>query len=117
MTHPEDALDQARAAAQERDYRERGGEAAAAFEGELGAERPSDELMQEWAVVRVDKELLYSTRRFGGPLTAFKRGLLRLLRQYTNELEAQQSRFNFAVLGRLRELEERVSRESRGGRD
>jgi hypothetical protein len=121
VTRPEDAVEQARRAADEARgrgaYRERGGEALEAFEHDLGAERPSDELMQEWAVVRVDKELLYSTRRFGGPLTAFKRGLLRLLRQYTNELEAQQSRFNFAVLGRLRELEERVARQNPRERD
>jgi hypothetical protein len=36
-----------------------------------------------------------------------KRGLLRLMRQYTAELEAQQTRFNLGVLGRLRELERR----------
>jgi hypothetical protein len=33
--------------------------------------------------------------------------LLRLMRQYTAELEARQTRFNLGVLGRLRELERR----------
>lgn len=109
MSRPEEAMEEARRAAAGRTAP--GGEAADAFERALDAERPSDELMLEWAAIRVDPELLYSTRRFGAPMTAVKRALLRLLRQYTNELEAQQSRFNFAVLGRLRELEKRVSRE------
>ena len=121
MTRPEDALEQARRAASEARargaYAEAVGEAAERLEDELGAERPSDDLMREWAAIRVDPELIYSTRRFGAPLTMVKRGLLRLLRQYTNELESQQSRFNFVVLGRLRELEDRVSREKRGDSD
>jgi len=121
MTRPEDAADQARRTAAEARargaYAERSGEAAEALDSELGAERPSDELLQEWAAIRVDPESIYSTRRFGAPMTVLKRGLLRLLRQYTNELEAQQSRFNFVLLGRLRELEERVARQERGGRE
>ena len=115
MSRPEQALEEARRAAA--GQTDEPGEAAAAFERQLGSERPSDEVMQEWALVRVDKDLLYSTRRFGAPMTFLKRGLLRLLRQYTNELEAQQSRFNFAVLGRLRELEERVAPERQAERD
>jgi hypothetical protein len=111
VTSPEEALEQARRAVAEArargEYAEGPGEAAAALERRLAAERPSDELLREWALVRVDPEVVYSTRRGGAPLTALKRGLLRLLRQYTNELEAQQSRFNFALLARLRELEER----------
>ena len=73
----------------------------------MADELPSDELLQEWAVISVEPSALYSTRRFGGPLTLVKRGLLRLLRQYTNEVEAQQTRFNLGILGRLRELERR----------
>jgi hypothetical protein len=109
VSRPEDAIEEARRAASGRTAP--GGEASEAFERALDAERPSDELMLEWAAIRVDPKLLYSTRRFGAPMTAVKRALLRLLRQYTNELEAQQSRFNFAVLGRLRELEQRVARQ------
>lgn len=121
MTRPEDAPERARRAAAEARgrgrYAEQAGEASESLDHELAAERPSDELMQEWAAIRVDPDLVYSTRRLGGPLTVVKRGLLRLLRQYTNELEAQQSRFNFVVLGRLRELEERFLRERRDGRE
>ena len=46
---------------------------------------------------RSTRELVYSTRTGGAPITWFKRLLLRLLRQYTIELEAQQTRFNVGV--------------------
>lgn len=65
--------------------------------------------LREWALIDVDTSLLRSTRRAGAPVTAFKRLLLRLLRQYTNELEAQQTRFNVGVLARLEELEGRIA--------
>ena len=65
--------------------------------------------LREWALIEVDTELLRSTRRAGAPVTGFKRLLLRLLRQYTNELEAQQTRFNVGVLARLEELEGRIA--------
>ena len=65
--------------------------------------------LREWALIEVDTSLIRSTRRAGAPLTWFKRALLRLLRQYTNELEAQQTRFNIGVVGRLGELERRVA--------
>jgi hypothetical protein len=45
-----------------------------------------------------------------------KRFLLRLLRQYTNELEAQQTRFNVGVLARLEEIEARIAELERGER-
>ena len=60
--------------------------------------------------MEVDPELVYSTRRFGAPITGLKRVLLRLLRQYHVELEAQQTRFNIAVVLHLRDLEVRVDR-------
>ena len=104
MTRPEDALDRARAAASPAPP---GGEVAQALERDLVGDAPSDELLQEWAVISVDPELVYSTRRLGAPLTLVKRAFLRLMRQYTAELEAQQTRFNLAVLGRLRDLERR----------
>lgn len=43
-------------------------------------------------------------------MTGVKRLLLRLLHQYTNELEAQQTRFNVALLAHLRQLEQRIDR-------
>lgn len=104
MTRPEDAVERARAAAGPNPP---AGEVAQSFERDVAGDAPSDELLQEWAVIAVDPELVYSSRRLGAPLTVVKRGLLRLLRQYTAELEAQQTRFNLALLGRLRELERR----------
>jgi hypothetical protein len=101
---PEDAIERARAAAQPAPA---AGEVAQSFERDLAGESPPDELLQEWAVISVDPELVYSSRRGGAPLTFMKRAVLRLMRQYTAELEAQQTRFNLAVLGRLRELERR----------
>jgi hypothetical protein len=65
--------------------------------------------LREWALIDVDVSLLRSTRLAGAPVTAAKRLLLRLLRQYTNELEAQQTRFNVGVLARLEELERRIA--------
>ncbi len=60
--------------------------------------------LREWAIVEVDPALLYSTRRGGAPITFFKRLLLRLLRQYTTELEARQTRFNVGVVAYLESL-------------
>jgi hypothetical protein len=65
--------------------------------------------LREWALIEVDASLIRSTRRAGAPVTWMKRLLLRVLRQYTNELEAQQTRFNVGVLGRLGELERRIA--------
>ena len=104
MTRPEDALERARAAAKPSPP---AGDVARSLEQDLGGDSPSDEVLQEWAVISVDPELVYSSRRFGGPLTFMKRALMRLMRQYNAELEAQQTRFNLGVLGRLRELERR----------
>ena len=52
----------------------------------------------------------YSTRRFGRPITAVKRLLVRLLRQYVGQMTAQQSRFNAQVAAHVMRLEERVRR-------
>ena len=107
MTRPEDALERARAAAEER--REEYGADPAAGSTALpnASDVVTDEQLREWAVIEVDPRDVYSTRRFGAPLTLFKRGLLRLLRQYTIDLEARQTRFNLALVARLRELEQR----------
>jgi hypothetical protein len=104
VTRPEDAIDRARSAAQPAPA---AGDAARSFERDVGSDSPPDDVLQEWAVISVDPELVYSSRRGGAPLTFFKRVLLRLMGQYTAELEAQQTRFNLGVLGRLRELERR----------
>jgi hypothetical protein len=50
---------------------------------------------------------VYSTRKGGAPITWFKKLLLRLLRQYTSELEAQQTRFNVGVVAYLESREKR----------
>ncbi len=109
MTSPEEAIEQAR----ERAARRRG-EAntpwPAALDASITPERPSLELLSEWSVIEVDYSNVYSTRRAGAPITALKRLLLRLLRQYHGELEARQTRFNIALLSQFRDLDERVSR-------
>ena len=102
MTRPEDALAAARDAAARAGHAERPG-----LDAPVAPEKPTPEQLREWALIEVDPDLVYSTRRFGGPVTVVKKLLLRLLRQYTTELEAQQTRFNVAVLAYLRELERR----------
>ena len=64
----------------------------------------------EWATIEPDPELMRSTRRLGAPITWAKRRLLWVLRQYLRELQAQQTRFNLIILGRVAELEERVEK-------
>lgn len=108
MSTPEDALARARQAAAEAGEAPLPGEEAVALERALAPGRPSYEVLQDWARIEVAPDQIYSTRRFGGPLTFLKRGLLRFLRQYTRAAEAQQTRFNLAVLARLRDLEERA---------
>jgi hypothetical protein len=111
MTRPEEALERAREAAERKRgegvYPEPG---PGALEESITAERPDLDLVAEWAVIAVDPDLVYSTRRAGAPITAFKRLLVRLLRQYHVELEAQQTRFNIALLAHVRDLERRVAR-------
>ena len=108
---PEEAVEHARAeAARKRaagGYREDSATVQQLEDAITGPVTP--EQLREWALIDVDTSLLRSTRRAGAPVTAFKRLLLRLLRQYTNELEAQQTRFNIGVVGRLGELERRVA--------
>jgi hypothetical protein len=109
---PEDALEHARAEAERKRaagaYRE-DSEAVRDLEDSItGPVTPGQ--LREWALIEVDTELLRSTRRAGAPVTGVKRLLLRLLRQYTNELEAQQTRFNVGVLARLEELESRIAK-------
>ena len=108
MTDPEHALERAREAAERSARRasyppRRPGGLAESIAA------PDPELIGDWAVIDVDTERVYSTRRLGAPVTAFKRLLMRLLRQYHVELEAQQTRFNIALLAHVRDLERRVS--------
>jgi len=63
----------------------------------------------EWAIIEPDQARVYSTRAYGRPITWLKRGLIRLLRQYLDQVTAQQSRFNANVAAQLLRLEERVS--------
>lgn len=101
---PETAIDAARAAAARK-------RASGVYPPESVAESgappsgPDLARLREWAIVEVEPERLYSTRRGGAPITWFKRMLLRLLRQYTTELEAQQTRFNVGVVAYLESLE------------
>jgi hypothetical protein len=69
--------------------------------------KPDLDQIREWSLIEVDPELLQSTRKGGAPITFFKRMLLRFLRQYTTELEAQQTRFNVAVVAYLESLEKK----------
>ena len=62
----------------------------------------------EWAILSPEEARVYSTRRYGKPVTLLKRGLVRLLRQYLNEVNAQQSRFNALVAAHVIRLEQRV---------
>ncbi len=115
MKEPEEALRSAREAAARAGAAPPPGEEAAALERAIAPGPPSNEVLQEWAILAVDLDLIRSTRRMGGALTAVKRALLRFLRQYTHELEAQQTRFNLAVVARLREMEGRLESERRDG--
>ena len=64
--------------------------------------------LMEWAIIEPETSDVYSTRRFGQPITAFKRLLIRLLYQYLGQMSAQQSRFNAHIVARVLHLEERV---------
>ena len=103
MRDPREALETARRAAR-----------AAPDDGEgqppWSLEEPAVTKKQlvEWALIDPEDSLVYSTRRFGRPVTAFKRLLIRLLYQYLGQISAQQSRFNSHVLMRVLQLEQRV---------
>ncbi len=73
---------------------------------------PGDDLFKlyAWAFLEVDPSKVYSTRRFGAPVTLLKRGLLRLLVQYHGQLIANQTRFNLHLVGEMARLDARVAR-------
>jgi hypothetical protein len=62
----------------------------------------------EWAIIEPDDAEVYSTRPYGAPITAIKRVLIRLLRQYLDQVSAQQSRFNAHVAAHVVALEARI---------
>jgi hypothetical protein len=92
--------------------------AAAGDAGSAGPDAPpwsedspadSARRLARWAIIEPDAGQVYSTRRYGKPITAVKRGLVLLLRQYIGQMSAQQSRFNAQVAAHVVRLEERVA--------
>jgi hypothetical protein len=108
VTRPEDAVAAARAAAAEQ--RARGG-----YADDLRGMtiEPTDattvDKLLEWALIEPDVDLVYSTRRWGRPITAFKRALIWTLRQYNGQVYGQQTRFNHHIVLYARRLEDRVA--------
>jgi hypothetical protein len=107
MTRPEDAVQRAREAL-----------ASMRADGAYGEPPPPSSAAEpeftgrrrmEWALIEPDEEVVVSHRRHGGAITAFKRGLLRLLAQYHAELIARQTRFNVQLLLEVERLEERIA--------
>lgn len=118
MTTPEEALAEARRRAQS--ARDAGRHADAEHLAQVGARDERDSLLRlhEWAFIEVDASKVYSTRRLGAPITFVKQVLMRLLRQYHNDVTGQQTRFNLHVLEYVARLEARVRRlEERAGED
>jgi hypothetical protein len=104
MSRPEDALETARRGAARR-------------RGEYGPVEPTrlgppyaqiDGLLSAWAVPDISAYEIRSVRRFGAPITWFKRLLVRFLYQFHAQLVADQSRFNALALDHVHRLEARV---------
>lgn len=107
MSSPREAIEQARAAAAKLR------EAGEYSEDETRIEplpdvAPTHSQLLEWALIDPDLGQVRSTRRWGAPITALKRALLRLLSQYHAELVAEQARFNANLVRYVGELERRV---------
>jgi hypothetical protein len=99
---PEEALAAARDRAAGRDWPE-----VPAFDLEPVESVTLDQLY-EWAVIEPDLAELYSTRRYGAPITFVKRMIARALRQYHGQMLAQQTRFNLQLTVYIARLDERV---------
>jgi hypothetical protein len=112
---PEEAAATARQRAQERV--EQGEYSEAERLEALADERPALDRLSDWAVIDVRLDNVRSTRRGGAPITRFKRFLVRMLRQYNNEEQAQVTRFNVHLLGYAAALEDRVERLERRVRE
>lgn len=108
MMRPEDALEQARSEAVRR--RAAGGyaEDLSGMQIEPTARVSVDKLM-EWSLIEPDVDGVYSTRRWGRPITAFKHALIWALRQYNGQVYGQQTRFNHHIVLYASRLEDRVS--------
>ncbi len=104
---PADALAQAR--------RDAGAKGRADTLPPLGGEAVSARRLAEWAIIEPLESEVYSTRRFGRPITAVKRLLLRLMRQYFDQVTAQQSRFNAHLVAHVIALEDRIAALERAG--
>ena len=110
---PEEALDEARRAVM-------AARARGAYTDDLAGfvvaptDRVTIEQLLEWAVIEPDVEHVRSTRRWGRPITATKRALVHVLRQYLGQIVAEQTRFNLHAAVRLAELEERLERLEHG---
>ncbi len=103
MREPREALEAARGAAAQA-----GDDAAEQAPWSLEHTPITMRQLVEWAIIEPDESLVYSTRRLGRPITAFKRLLIRLLYQYLGQISAEQSRFNAHLIARVLQLEERV---------
>ena len=111
MTRPEEALEKASGAAEKGRAEGLYGEPGPGpLEETFVADAPDIETLAEWAKIEVEPHVLYSVRRFGGPVTGLKRLLLRLLRQYHVEVESQLTRYNIGLLTRVRLIEARLDR-------
>ena len=117
MTRPEEALENARAAAAQ--ARAEGG-----YLDDLHGLQvePTDAVtidrLLEWALIEPDPRLVRSTRALGAPITWLKRLLVRMLRQHLAQIVSQQSRFNIQLTAFVAELEDRVTQlERRVGKD
>ena len=107
MTEPEQALEQARAAAASMRASGAYAEAERLLQVEPTGAITTAKLF-EWALIEPDLRNVRSTRRWGAPVTTLPRALLRLLAQYHGELIAEQTRFNVNLVGHVRRLEERI---------
>lgn len=116
MKTPEEALAAARGAARAHPTHHDSPRAGAA-EWVLEDPSASPRRLIEWAIIDPELARVYSTRRFGRPITLLKRVLVRFLAQYLNELAAQQSRFNALVAAHVMRLEERVAELERRARE
>lgn len=108
MTTPEEALAAAREAARDAAHQDDDAPDSGGAPWEMADPAASAKRLVEWAIIDPDQAQVYSTRRYGQPLTLLKRLLVRFLAQYLNEVSAQQSRFNAAVAAHVMRLEERV---------
>jgi len=112
---PEEALVRARAAAAAARAEGAGAQADDGFAVEATDTVDTARLL-EWAMIEPDIERVRSTRRGGAPITAAKRALIHVLRQYLGQIAADQTRFNHHLLlyasrlaDRVDELERRVA--------